>query len=131
MILLDTNSLIWWVNRHAELSVAALAAIEAERPGGEILISAITALEVTELAQAGRLGLRMEPAAWLAQIGALAEIRYVPVNNEIAVRAAALPALAPSGLIARILTATARQYGCPLVTGSAKLRAYAHIRTIW
>ena len=131
MILLDTNSLIWWVNRHAELSVAALAAIEGERPGGEILISAMTAWEVADLAQAGRLGLRMEPNVWLAQIGALTEVRYVAVNNEIAVRAATLPAPAPSSLVARILAATARQYGCPLVTGSARLRAYAHIRAIW
>lgn len=131
MILLDTYSLIWWVNRHAELSLKALAAIEAEHPGGEILISALTAWEIPKLAQSGRLGLRMEPAAWLARIGALPEVRFVPVDNTIALQAATLPAPAPRAIAACILAATTRHFGCPLVTSGASLRAYPHIRTIW
>ncbi len=131
MILLDTHSLIWWVNRHAELSLKALAAIEAEHPGGEILISALTAWEIPALAQSGRLGLRMEPVTWLARIGALAEVRFIPVDNAIALQAATLPAPAPGAMPACILAATARHFGCPLVTANARLHAYPHIRTIW
>ena len=59
MILLDTPSLIWWVNRHAELSAAALAEIERQRPDGTIFLSAISAWEIVHWAAQGRLGLRM------------------------------------------------------------------------
>jgi PIN domain nuclease of toxin-antitoxin system len=131
MILLDTPSLIWWVNRNAELSAPALGAIESERPSGIILISAISAWEVAHWAALGRLGLRMEPAIWLSRITAVPETRFIPVDNDIALAAATLPEPAPAALPARILAATARHAGCPLVTRNAELQAYIHIKTIW
>jgi PIN domain nuclease of toxin-antitoxin system len=131
MILLDTASLIWWVNRHAELSAPALGAIENERPGGSIIVSSIAAWEVGQWAAQGRLGLRMEPASWLTLIAAIPEIRFVPADNAIALEAATLPAPAPATLPARILAATARHSGCPLVTRNAALQAYIHVKTIW
>ncbi len=131
MIMLDTPSLIWWVNRNAELSAPALGQIEAQRPGGKILISSISAWQVAEWAAQGRLGLRMEPATWLALIAAVPETVFLPIDNEIALHAASLPAPAPPTLPARILIATARAHGCPLVTCNAELRAYKHLKTIW
>lgn len=131
MVLLDTKSLIWWVNRHSDLSVAGLAAIEGERPGGEILISAVSAWEITVLAEQKRLGLRMEPLAWLARIGDIPEIRFVPMDSEIAVQSALLPPPAPVNNVERILAATARRFGCAVVTCERKLRNYPHIRAIW
>jgi PIN domain nuclease of toxin-antitoxin system len=131
MILLDTHSLIWWVNHHAELSVTALARIEAERPDGEILISAISAWEVAALAKRRRLGLRMEPAAWLARIGDIPEVRFVPVDHLIAAQSVALPEPFPAGPIEQMLAATARRFGCALVTPSKKMLEYPHIKTIW
>jgi PIN domain nuclease of toxin-antitoxin system len=131
MVLLDTSALIWWVNRHAELSVRALAAIEAERPGGAILISAVSAWEVATFASRGKLGLKMEPSAWFACIGAIPEIRFVPLDNEIAVQSAALPAPVLSSATARLLAATARRFGCALVTKVPALREYPHVKTVW
>ena len=131
MILLDTTSLIWWVNRHAELSAAALGHIERQRPGGKILISALSAWDIAHWAALGRLGLRMEPAAWLALIAAIPEVSFVPMDNEIALQAATLPEPAPAPLPARILIATARRHGCPLVTSDESLCAYPHIKTLW
>jgi PIN domain nuclease of toxin-antitoxin system len=131
MILLDTPSLIWWVNRNAELSAPALGAIETERPGGTILVSSIAAWEVANWAAQGRLGLRMEPSAWLAAIAAVPEVHFIPVDNDIALAAAALPEPAPAALPARILAATARHAGCPLITRDTELQAYIHVKTIW
>jgi len=131
MILLDTPSLIWWVNRNAELSVPALGVIEQERPGGTILVSAIAAWEVALWAAQGRLGLRMEPAKWLSLVAAVPEVRFIPMDNDIALAAAALPEPAPTALPARILAATARNAGCPLVTRDTELQAYIHVKTIW
>jgi PIN domain nuclease of toxin-antitoxin system len=131
MILLDTPSLIWWVNRNAELSAAALGHIEAQRPGGTILISAISAWDVAHWAAAGRLGLRMEPGIWLGLVAAIPEVNWVPIDTAIALEAATLPEPAPPGLPSRILAATARHSGCPLVTRDAGLQSYIHVKTIW
>jgi PIN domain nuclease of toxin-antitoxin system len=131
MILLDTASLIWWVNRNAELSAAALGQIEHERPGGSILISAISAWEIVRWAAQGRLGLRIAPGIFLSHIAAVPEVRFVPIDHEIAGQAACLPELAPAALPSRILAATARHCGCPLLTRDAALQAYIHVNTIW
>jgi PIN domain nuclease of toxin-antitoxin system len=131
MILLDTPSLIWWVNRNAELSAAALGQIESQRPGGTILVSSISAWEVAHWAAQGRLGLRMEPGIWLSLVAAVPEVRFIPIDNDIALAAATLPEPAPASLPARILAAMARHSGCPLVTNNADLQAYIHVKTIW
>jgi PIN domain nuclease of toxin-antitoxin system len=131
MILLDTPSLIWWVNRNAELSAAALGQIEAERPGGTILISAISAWDIAHWAAAGRLGLRMEPGIWLSLVAAIPEVRFIPIDNDLALAAATLPEPAPAAFAARVLAATARHAGCPLVTSDTALHGYIHVNTIW
>ncbi len=60
MIVLDTHTLIWWVDGGAQLSQAALAAIteELHREDGLILVSAISAWEIAMLVEKGRLALR-------------------------------------------------------------------------
>jgi PIN domain nuclease of toxin-antitoxin system len=131
MILLDTPSLIWWVNRNAELSAHALGHIESERPGGTILVSALAAWDIAAWAAAGKLGLRMEPATWLSLVAAVPEVSFTPIGQDIALEAATLPEPAPADLATRLLIATARHAGCPLVTRDAELQAYIHVKTIW
>jgi PIN domain nuclease of toxin-antitoxin system len=131
MILLDTPSLIWWVNGDAELSATALDQIDAQRAGGTILISAISAWDVAHWAAARRLGLRLEPGKWLSLVAAIPEVRFVPIDSVIALAAATLPEPAPPSLPCRILAATARHSGCPLVTCDAGLHSYIHVKTIW
>jgi PIN domain nuclease of toxin-antitoxin system len=131
MILLDTPALIWWVNRNPELSAPALAQIEAERPGGTILVSAISAWDIAHSAAAGRLGLRMTPGIWLSLVAAIPEVSFTPIDNAIALEAASLPEPAPPGFPARILAATARQAGCALITSDPALQKYIHVKSIW
>jgi PIN domain nuclease of toxin-antitoxin system len=131
VILLDTQALIWWVNGQAELSVTALAQIEAERPGGRILASAISAWEVCVLEKRGRLGLRMETGAWLRAIEAVPEVAFVPVDHEIAAQAMSLPTPCPPAPVDRIIAATARKLGCVLVTADPQFWAYPHVRSVW
>ncbi len=131
MVLLDTPSLIWWINHQPELSPRALGAIEAERPDGTILLSAVAAWEVAHWATQNRLALRMDPAAWLAHITALPNVRLVPIDQTLAIQAAQLPEPAPQSLALRLLAATARQFGCPLLTASPALQAYPHIKILW
>jgi len=132
LILLDTHCLFWWVNDdQGKLSADALAAIAAERPGGEILISSITAWEIAMLVARGRLGLSMDTAAWLATVQEIEEIKFIPVDNEIAVQAVTLPAEFHKDPADRIIVATARKFAVPIVTVDEKIRGYPHVRTIW
>jgi PIN domain nuclease of toxin-antitoxin system len=132
LILLDTHCLFWWVNDdQGKLSADASAAIAAERPGGEILISSITAWEVAMLVARGRLGLSMDTAAWLATVQEIEEVKFIPVDNEIAVQAVTLPAEFHKDPADRLIVATARKFGVPLVTADEKIRGYPHVRTIW
>ena len=56
MIVLDTQSLIWWVNEDKKLSNSALKAINKEmaKEDGQIMISSITTCEIALLIKKGR-----------------------------------------------------------------------------
>jgi PIN domain nuclease of toxin-antitoxin system len=129
MITLDTLALVCWLGRQKALSQAAHDAIDRELDGGEILISAISALEIAEFVKDGRLGLSMDARSWLSTFVSMEGVRMVPVDTEIALRAARLsPALTSHQ---RLIVATARTFGGALVTSDAKVRASTYVETIW
>jgi PIN domain nuclease of toxin-antitoxin system len=132
LIVLDTHSLLWWVEGDsAKLSAEAKSAIETERFSGEILVSSITAWEIALLVSKRRLGLSIGVESWLAKVGRVDRLRFVSIDNEIAVAAIKLPEPLHRDPADRIIVATARHFGAPLVTGDRQLRAYAHVTTIW
>jgi len=79
----------------------------------------------------GRLGLAMDVTPWLAAVQEIEEVRFVPVDNEIAAQAVALPGLFHKDPADRMIVATARRFGSPLVTADEKILGYPHVRTIW
>jgi PIN domain nuclease of toxin-antitoxin system len=132
LILLDTHCLFWWVNDGGDrLSADALAAIADERPDGDILISSITSWEIAMLVARGRLGLSMDIATWLATVQEIEEVEFVPIDNAIALEAVALPPEFHKDPADRLIVATARILGVPIVTADEKIRDYPHVRTIW
>jgi PIN domain nuclease of toxin-antitoxin system len=129
MITLDTLALVCWLGRQKALSQAAHDAIDRELDGGEILISTISALEIADFVKEGRLGLSMDARSWLSTFVSMEGVRMVPVDTEIALRAARLsPALTSHQ---RLIVATARTFGGALVTSDAKVRASTYVETIW
>ncbi len=129
MITLDTLALVCWLGRQKALSQAAHDAIDRELNGGEILISAISALEIADFVKDGRLGLSMDARSWLSTVVSMEGVRLVPVDTEIAFRAARLPPALTSHQ--RLIAATARTFGSALVTSDAKFRASTYVETIW
>lgn len=73
----------------------------------------------------------MTVAEWLAALGQIEAVRFVPVDNEIAVASTALPDEFHRDPADRIIVATARRHAAPLVTIDDKIRRYGHLRTIW
>jgi PIN domain nuclease of toxin-antitoxin system len=92
MIVLDTHALVWWASGSAQqLSPKALRAIEKEQRNGEIIVSSISSWELAMLTERGRLALAMEISPWLALVEQIERLRFVPVDNAIALASVVLP----------------------------------------
>jgi PIN domain nuclease of toxin-antitoxin system len=130
--MLDTHILVWWgAGDRARLSAAAGAAIALETQSHSIIVSSITVLEIAQLVHRGRLRFAMDLSTWLASAETIPGIVFLPVDNEIAMKSFELPGAFHKDPADRIIVATARKYGVPLVTADERIRGYAHIRTIW
>lgn len=132
MIVLDTQVLVWWVNGDdALLSAPARRAIEGELESGRLLVSSITAWELAMLVARDRLALSVPTAEWLALLQEIEPLRFVPLDNGLAVASVELPGEFHRDPADRIIVATARRFAAPLVTADERIRSYPHVRTIW
>ncbi len=132
MIVLDTHTLIWWVNQDEKLSSAAKEAIGGELVnGGQLLISAITAWEIAMLLEKGCLALTMDLDEWLATVSSIEQVLFVPIDVGVGVQSVRLPGEFHSDPADRMIVALARQYAVPLVTADRKILNYKHVKTIW
>ena len=75
--------------------------------------------------------LTLDCAEWIARTAALTFVLFVPLNNEIAVRAVRLPNRCTMTLPIRMIVATALSLGVPVVTRDRRLRDYPHVQTRW
>ena len=132
MILLDTHALIWWVSGNTlELGGNAIAAIDSSVSPGSIAVSSISAWEIAHLVARGRLRLASAVEPWLARVGRIDRVQFVPVDNALAVASVQLPGSFHRDPADRIIVATARELGAVLVTGDRQIRAYPHVQTVW
>jgi len=131
MIVLDTHALVWWVNGDVALSKKAKAAIAQELTGGQIIVSAISAWEIAMLVRQEKLVLSMDVDSWLATVAAIEAVRFLPLDVEVTVKSVDLPGEFHKDPADRMIVATARKLAVPLVTKDDKIRAYAHVKTIW
>ena len=132
MIVLDTHVLVWWVSQIQPLSATAVKVInDTLHQEGEIIISSISAREISMLMMKGRLILSMELDSWLDEVSQIEGVRFMPVDNEIAIKSTVLPDTFHKDPADRIIVATARKLAAPLVTADAKIRNYAHVHTVW
>lgn len=131
MIVLDTHALVWWIDGTG-LSKHARATIEQELEiDGEIVISAISAWEVTLLVKKGRLGLAMDVGDWFDRVNRINGVRIAPMDHRIAIASADLPGDFHDDPADRMIVATARSLSAPLVTKDKQIRSYEYVRTIW
>ncbi len=132
MIVLDTHTLVWWVNGDSALSRGAGMAIERERKRqGEIVISSISAWEIAMLVQKERLVLSMDVETWLSTVTEVPGVHFTPVDNGVAVESTRLPGRFHKDPADRLIVALARALSAPLVTSDRRIRGYRHVKTIW
>jgi len=133
LIVLDTHTLIWWVNGDSELSLNARTAIEHEQQNedGIILVSSITAWEIALLVGRDRLTLGMNLDDWLETVSEIEGVQFVPVDEVVGVESTRLPGDFHKDPADRMITALARHFNVPLVTTDERIQTYKHVRSIW
>ena len=131
MILLDTHVVIWAVNDDRRLGARARRAIDAATAADGVAMSAITPWEIAFLVSEGRVSLGREVGAWMTAALALPGMRLAPLEAAIALASVSLPGSLRSDPADRIIVATARHHGWPLLSADAAILDYAiagHLR---
>jgi PIN domain nuclease of toxin-antitoxin system len=132
VILLDTHALIWWVSQPKRIPAKARRLIDAAVTDGEsVSVSSISMWEVAMLVAHRRLTLTLDTNAWIAHVEALPFFTFVPVDNQIAVRAVQLDDFPHRDPADRMIVATALGLGAVMLTADARLRAYRPLKTVW
>jgi PIN domain nuclease of toxin-antitoxin system len=131
VIVLDTHALVWWVSGSGRLSAPAKRAIGKALREGPLIASTISVLEIATAVRRGRLELEAPLGDWLADLGALPELRFEPVSVEIARLAGTYAEPAPGDPADRIILATAHNRGVELVSADGRLRAFPHAAVVW
>jgi PIN domain nuclease of toxin-antitoxin system len=131
VIVLDTHTLLWWVNDPSTLSMPAKQAIDAAVESRSVHVSSISAWEIALLVDRGRLRLALDVRDWICRCEALPFLTFVPLDNAIAVESVRLPDFPHADPADRIIAATTLSLGAVLVTKDDKLQNYPHVKTIW
>lgn len=134
-VLLDTCAVIWLANGGAMAEAAVVAIMHAGLADG-VFVSPVSAWEVGLLgrpSQARPVSFLPDPKTWFARVMAGPAIRPASFTPEIAIDSSFLPGELHGDPADRLIIATARHLGAPVVTRDARIRAYAeagHVRVI-
>ncbi len=129
MILLDTHVLVWLQQEPRKLSRTAESAIRRARRSSSLAISVITLVELTSLLNRGRLQTTGTVEGTIRQF--VEEIEVLPLTFEVAMVTSHFSLDSLPDPMDRIIAATARAEGVPLVTADERIRACPLVKTIW
>jgi PIN domain nuclease of toxin-antitoxin system len=122
VILLDTHTLVWLAEGHADLGRAARAAADEALEEGALAVSAISFWEIAMLHVKGRIRLVQPLEAWRKEVLELG-VSEIPVTGDIGIAAATL-----DGFYAdpadRIIVATASLRRATLLTADERILAW-------
>ncbi len=128
-VLLDTHAWLWWCSEPGRLGAAGRRAIA---EAGTIAVATISCWELAMLVVRGRIALDREPRRWIREALARPGVLAVPLSPTAAVEAALLAeGEFPGDPADRILYATARELGAPLVSKDEALAAFDPRGVLW
>ena len=132
-LLIDTCTVLWFLEDAAISEMAASALGEASSKDIPIFVSPITAWEVGMLASKARLTMIATPERWFTLLLAVPGVHLAEMPPRILIASSFLPGKPPSDPADRIIAATARDLDATLMTRDRLLLGYGeqgHVRVI-
>ena len=127
MIVLDTHIWVWWTQDDPLLPSAYKKHINAHLTGG-LGVSIISCWEIALLEAYGKIALPAPIESWLNTSLNAQHIHLLDLSPKIVVEANHLPGNFHRDPADRLIVATARIHGYPLVTVDGKIRNYSHVQ---
>ncbi|HEX8383149.1 MAG TPA: type II toxin-antitoxin system VapC family toxin [Sphingomonas sp.] len=125
MILLDTNVVVWAGLDDPRLGGSARRLIDHAAGGQGLGMASITPWEMAMLVSKNRLTLGRPVVDWVRAFLARPGVEFVPLTPEIGMDAGSLPSTIHGDPSDRIIIATSRALGCPVLTGDGLILRYA------
>lgn len=123
-LLLDTCAVIWIAEDQPIDPAARKAMTAAYEEGTDVFVSPMSAWEIGMLVARQRLALLTTPQQWFERVLRTPGTQLADMPPEILIASSFLPGDAPRDPADRIIVATAREYGCTLITRDRVLLDY-------
>lgn len=133
MILIDTQALLWFTEGDTRLGERARLLVSEKWRAEQLAISAMSLWEIGMLLKKCRIALSVPLPAYVQRLADVEKLKILPINREIAIESGQLPEGLPGDPGDRLIAATTRVLGCPLLTADRALMDYAtagHLQAI-
>jgi PIN domain nuclease of toxin-antitoxin system len=128
---LDTHAWMWWVDGDRRLSRRARTSIERAGARGELYVSVYSIWEIAKRVEKGQLGFDRSLDEWLDMALSVEGLQVADLTRKLIVDSCRLPQPFHGDPADQFIVATTRALSATLVTKDARLRDYAHVRTMW
>jgi PIN domain nuclease of toxin-antitoxin system len=128
--LLDTHVLLWWFEQPRRLSVAQRRELEKAGDARAVGVSDVTLWEIALLLERGRIRLALPLDEWLARATAAPLVERCGMTPAVARELVDLAATRDWDPADRIIVATARVAGVPVVTADTRIVESGLVRTV-
>lgn len=131
-MVLDTHAWVWFLSSPEQIPRKAQRVLDGALERGDPLrVSAISVWEVAMLVTRNRLELAIPLEEWVTAAERVPTLRYMPIDNRVALRSVALPDFPHRDPADRMIVATAVGLGATLVTADETLHGYDIVPTVW
>ena len=128
MIILDTHIWIWWIDDNQKLTQQHRQWIQQYQSLG-LGVSLISCWEVAKLVEKNKLNLSIGVDEWINTALTYPGVQLLNLTIPIIVESTRLTGF-HGDPADQLIVATARIYGCPLLTADAKILAYPDVQTL-